>query len=501
MGLYIKAIRAKVFFPAIMPFLGFCLAFIYDPEKNLSLLKNIQKFILSSFDWLFLLVVFLMLVACLVTYLSPLANMKLGDDETKPIFSKWNWFQVSLCTTLASGFVFWGSAEPLLHLSSPLANSVHNAMQKDIISLSIVIFHWSFTPYAIYTIPSIMIAISIHKFHNPTSLSYSLSHILGLKLTKRLASLIDSTCLFTLVCGFSASLGLGIIMISGALQSILGIDKSPLVYAIISFFIVFFFVISSISGISRGIKYLSQINMHLMLAILLFLFVCGPIYFIINVGSQSFYHSFSNIYNLGFFTFAEEQRAWSQKWTVFYWSSWLAWAPSSSIFLAKIARGYTVRDMIKISFFYPSIFVCIWLSILGGSCLYINSQTGTELISLLNTKGPEIIAYELLNHFPLASISKCILFITIFLSFVTAADSSTDVMSEMSCFKHKVINVNSLTYLKIFWGIFTGILAWSMITYSNIDGLRILSNIGGFPVVIICFVFLLNLVVLLRKNF
>ena len=159
-----------------------------------------------------------------------------------------------------------------------------------------------------------------------------------------------------------------------------------------------------------------------------------------------------------------------------------------------------MRDMIRVSIVGPSIFICIWLSILGSSTLYIDQTNSGNLLATLNQQGPEVVAYKLLEFFPFITVSKWLLFFTIFLSFVTAADSTTDVMSDMSCLKKNLKHPQSITYFKIFWGVLTGAIAWILITYASIDGIRILSNIGGFPIAFVCILFLHRLTKLLKNK-
>ena len=192
---------------------------------------------------------------------------------------------------------------------------------------------------------------------------------------------------------------------------------------------------------------------------------------------------------------------WYKKWTVFYWSVWLAWAPMAGFFLAKIARGYTLKEMIEMNFILPSLLTCLWMSIFSGTSLYFDRENSFQLFQVLQDKGPESIIYAVLEYLPFSQFSQYLLLFIIFISFVTAADSSTDIMSTVCTKKSTSQQEDKMSLLlKIVWGTSIGFIAWFSSVYTGVEGLRMLSNIGGLPALFIVSFMTVSLWILVWKR-
>jgi len=361
--------------------------------------------------------------------------------------------------------------------------------------------HWSFTPYAIYTVPGLTFALAYYNLGKPYSLSGPLSLLLG-KWVKGIGSdIVDAVALFALVAGVAATLGAGMMSIAGGIAKVSGIANTPLLQAGVTVLIVAAFVISSATGLQRGIRILSDLNSKFFFALCLFVFLTGPSLFMLTTGWDGLVGYVAEFLPRSLGIGTDHDESWSQTWTVFYWANWLAWAPITALFLGRIARGYTVRQFILVNFFLPALFALVWMTIFGGAALHIDTATGGTLGDILTNLGPEAIAYEVLSEYPFSGILMVFFVLVSFISYVTAADSNTEAIvgvCQKTNIEHDAEAVDhdpSSLWLKIILAIFIGAASWSMIAFSGIDGVRMMSNLGGLPALVL--VLLMNAVLIL----
>lgn len=488
MNQLIRSIRPAVFLPTFLILVLALLLSYLQLEAFLEITQKIQSFILVNFSWAFSFVSFLMVMLVLLTYCSKIGTIRIGGEKAKPVLTKANWFMLTLSTTTAVGVLFWTTAEPLYHLYAPPSYSgiEPNSANAANFSMATMFLHWTITPYSIYAICALVAALSFYNLKHKFTIGSILAPIIGRKNAEKYGFIVDILALFALVAGISSSLGTGALTLAGGVSQYIGGDVSPLRLGIIIFIIVFTFVISAASGLHRGLTYLSQVNTWLMLALGIFVFLLGPTVFILSLGTESIGVYLGTFFEKSLFTGAAGNDSWAHSWTIFYLAVWFAWAPVTAVFLGKISKGYTVREFIRFTMFYPAIFCMLWICIFSGITIFIDTTTDGSLYTILNEEGIEQLLYAVLKTLPLSGIVIALLLFIAFISFVTAADSSTDAIGNL-CTKDyradKDINGNPL--IKIIWGIIIGILGWVMVAFVGIDGVKILSNLGGVPGILI----------------
>jgi len=511
---------------------------LLDIDAFFAVANTLNSKILDGFGSLFAYAVFGFVISCIWVYFSPIGNIKIGGEDAKPLLSKWNWASITICTTIATGILFWAMGEPMFHLYDNGNRNIEigsdAARQFSLISL---FMHWAFSPYAIYAVASLAFALSIHNLGKGSSLSGPLSILFG-KLPQVIIDILDALILLSLVLGMAASLGTGLLLLSGGISNLTGIASSNFMQLFIAIIIVIVILISSITGLTKGIRILSDINIKFFFAIALFIFIFGPSLDIINEGSRAALGYVKEFIPRSLLIGESSDRTWANSWTIFYWANWLAWAPVTAMFLGKIARGYTVRAFITVNLIIPSLFTIFWMSILGVFAMNINDQHDNVLKTSLDNLGVESVAFKAFEYLPLSGFLIFILLFLSFLSYVTAADSNAEAI-RMICQKTKNgdetsieehsddhqsmnhIGNNALpanqqvkneltvneqendkshfgTLIKIIWISLIGISSWIMVSYSGIDGVRMLSNLGGFPALFI--VITLN-IVLIKLSF
>ena len=470
-----------------MVLLAALIASILDFERFLGWSTAVHLWIIAHFGWLFSLGAVAAVLLIAVIYISPLGRVRIGGKNATPVLRQWNWFAITLCTTIATGILFWGTAEPLFHLNGPPAFAGVDARSHDasLFALSTVYLHWSLTPYAIYSVPALAFALAHHNFGKSYSLSAPLGFVLGPFARGPGAAVIDAIALFALVAGVAASLGAGIMTLTGGVGAVLAVSDTPATRFVITTLIVGVFVVSSISGLQRGIKVLSDINIRFFFAFAMFVFIAGPTLSILTLGGES-----ALIYARDFFprslSFIGGVDQWTRDWTIFFFANWLAWAPITALFLGRIAVGYTVRAFILVNLLLPSLFGIVWMAIFGVAAIDADLVSG-GLTQALNADGPEAVAYALFRTLPFAP-GVTIIFIAItFTSFVTAMDSNTHSIVNL-CMGKRTLEENlekTSMMLKVFWGVLIGAVAWVMTATTGIEGIRMLGNLGGGPGLII----------------
>lgn len=428
-----------------------------------------------------------MVITCALVGFSPLGKVRIGGKTAKPKFNRISWFSIVLCTTVAVGILFWGSAEPLFHYLYPpsFTSNPSGSEAAAQFSMGAIFLHWGLTPYAIYAIPSLGIALAIYNTKLTFSLSSPLAPLIGKKHRPVLAALIDMICLFALVAGMSASLGAGILSISGGLSDQWPHLNRTFLLPVVTLVIICTFILSAASGIERGIKNLSQLNFFFFVLFSIFILCIGPTSAMVDAAYWGIKSYLKEVLPLSLQWGDVRNSDWSQSWSVFNWANWMAWAPITALFLGKIAYGRTVREFLLFNWLLPAAFCLCWMSIFGGSTLHYAAQDTTLFKNLLETIGPESIIYQVFGEIGFTNLLRPAFVTAMFISYVTAADSSTEAMASLSMKKFSLERFDSDTNLKVIWGTLVGLLAWIMITFTGIDGIKMLSNLGGLPALLL----------------
>ena len=271
-------------------------------------------------------------------------------------------------------------------------------------------------------------------------------------------------------------------MLAGGLADIAGIPSNPTVWAAIAFAIVGTFIVSSATGLMNGIRILSDINTKLLMLLAVLVFLFGPTLWIITQSGQSLVDYAIHFVprNAQFFP-----GDWGKGWTVFYWAVWLAWAPITACFLGRISYGRTVREFMLVNFIFPSLFAIVWMSIFSGTALH-QEINGAGLYEVLLADGDEAVSYAVFKQFPFLTAIIIFYMVSAFVCFVTSSDSNMSAMASISSKGISLENPEGNQWLKIVWGAAVGTVAWVMISFTGgTRGIKILSNLGGFPAAIL----------------
>ncbi|MTB49636.1 BCCT family transporter [Lewinella sp. W8] len=486
-------LRLPVILTPIIPLVCCAVLALDDPAALVARARGWSVWVLEHFDWLFNWSIFGCVVVVTVVYFSPLGRLVIGGKGAVPLLSPWRWFAVTVCTTVATGILFWGIAEPMYHLSGTPAAG---ADAPKVFALSTLFLHWTITPYAMYTLAGLIFAIAYYNRKQPFALSALIEPLFGRAITGYGGIGIDAICLFALVAGMSASLGTGALSLAGGT----GLPPSPLTLAAIMVFIVGAFCISAASGLQRGIRILSNWNVVGFIMLAFFVFFSGPTLGALELAGTASVDYAANFLprNLGLDPGID--RPWMHDWTSFYWANWYAWAPITALFLGRLGLGYTVRQFIRVNLVYTSLFGAFWMIAFGAIAIVTDGGSG-PIVRAVTELGPEAAIYELLGRLPLAAYTPHFFVLLIFLSYVTAADSNVSAMSALCVNDIRPDQPEAPLFLKFLWGGIIGLTAWTLVAYAGIDGIRLISTLGGFPAMLLIILAGLGLLRLSFRSF
>jgi glycine betaine transporter len=500
----VEKLRHTVFWPSLVLLGGGLLYTLTGGDLAVTNLKSAARSMTLSLSGPLSITAMGALLVCMIVAVSPLGAVRLGGPEAEPELTKWQYFSIALCTTVAVGILFWATAEPLYQYQSPPSSLgiEPESQAARVFAMSTLLQHWTLIPYSLYAVPAVLFALMFYNLGQPFRLSSCLYPLLGKASRGGVGVLVDTVCLFALVAGMAASLGAGILTLGGGLNSLFGVTSGPALWVILGLFVVASFIVSAVSGLQKGVRILSDLNTKVFFILMLLIAILGPSGDRIALTFAGIQDYVINLVPRGLLLQFKPSDPWPLDWTLFYWTNWMAWAPVTALFLGRISKGYTVRQMMTFTLLLPSLFVTVWMGILGGSALVMESQSHT-LLNQLADSGPESIIYSIMQTIPMGSFLSAVFVVGVFVSYVTAADSNTMAMAGLCWSGISPDSPDPPAKLKILWGCIVGSLAVIMICSAGIDGVKALSNLGGIPALffeIACAVALL-LMVVNRKRF
>lgn len=438
--------------------------------------QNVTSFIATNFAWYYLLLVLAILFVCVYLLFSKYSSITLGKEGEDPEFSLKSWFAMLFSAGMGMGLVFWTTAEPLSHAytSAPLAKPGSNQAIEDAIQFAF--FHWGIHAWGVYGIVALVMAyFNFHKGY-PGLVSATLRPLFGEKrMSGPLGSLLDVLAIIATVTGVAATLGFGALQINQGLNFMFNIKPSFTAQLLIIVFSAMVFTWSSWTGISKGIKYLSNINMLLAFIVLVLVFVLGPTLYILNTFSNGLGNYIAHFFDMSLRMPLnnEQQKTWVNNWTIFYWAWWVSWAPFVGIFIARVSRGRTIKEFIIGVLFVPSLVCFIFFAVFGASALD-QQQHG---VANLAKEATETATFAMYQHFPMGFLLSLLTLIVIFIFFITSADSANYVLGMLST---KGDN-NPASFVKVAWGIMLALFAIIMIVTGGTQAIQNMLIIAALP--------------------
>jgi len=464
-------VQRWVFWPAAVVILAFVSFTLIAPHLAEEMFGAIQSTIVNAFNWYYVLIAALFVAFSLFMGFSRFGDIKLGRDDDEPEFSLMSWFSLLFAAGMGIGLVFYGVSEPLTHFTSPRPGVEGTPEQLAQAALGQTYLHWGVHAWSIYVVIGLALAYAIHRRRRPISIRWTLEPLLGKRVEGGWGHAIDVVALVGTLFGVATSLGLGVIQISAGLSSA-GLGRPDVPTQVVIILIISVFVLASVlSGVTKGMKWLSNINLVMAGLLVLYLLVMGQTEFLLREFVQSIGYYVQNFVGLSFNVSAFQGEAgeqWQAQWTSFYWGWWISWAPFVGIFIARISKGRTVREFVAGVILVPTLLGILWFAVMGGSALAIELQSPGTLTNEDGTVDLQGALFELLQHVPGTTVVTigAILLISIF--FVTSADSGALVMGMIATGGQQ----NPKRWIRAFFVAVTAILAIALLLAGGLTALQ-----------------------------
>jgi len=461
----------------------------FAPESFEAVTANVRNFVASSFGWYYMLLMSFMLALSFFFIISPYGKIRLGKDTDRPQFSTVTWVAMLFSAGMGIGLVFYGAAEPLSHFAISPASEDPNTDAAFKEALRQSFFHWGIHIWAMYGVIALSLAFFQFRKGEPGLISATLKPIFGKKMVGPWGTLVDVLAVFATAFGVATSLGFGAVQINAGLNHLFGVEINIFSQFVIIAIVTVLFVASAWSGLSKGIKYLSNTNLVLALALLGFIVVLGPTLLIFNMFTDSFGGYFSHLIQMSFGTapLDSTDRQWLDDWTIFYWAWWISWAPFVSMFIARVSKGRTIREFMIGVLAAPTLLVTFWFSAFGTTAIDIQKKGLVDLTA----SSTELTIFEMFDVMPMSFIISVFAILLIVSFFVTSADSATFVLGMQS-------TNGSLTppnNVKLIWGVIQSTIALILLSVNGLNALQNTIIIAALP---FSFVMLLMVVALLK---
>lgn len=488
-----EGVNHKLLWPALILLVALTTASVMVPEQFVGVLLKIQKVSISYLGGTASLVALLCVITIVAIYISPLGKIKLGGKDAQPMMNKWNWFAIALCTTIATGCVYWGIVQPILHVNEPpvMWGVVANSPQAIVKTMSTIFLQWTAQPYAIYSLPAVIFAFVYFNMKQPYGIVSTLVPVLGENRCNRWFTPISSVLLFVNVCAMCASLAQGMFNLSGAAKYLLGWETTTKLLIGIGCLFVLPAIVSSISGVLSGIRMLSDLNLRLYFILVFFLICTTNVPYVLNLGIEGVGEFVHTYFQQSLATGVASGDAFFPDWVNYNFAVWMSAICFAPVFMGSICRGRTIREVIQVNFIGPVVFSLVWMTFLSGTAIYQDIATGMSLTEAMYALGQNTLPYKLFDTLPWPQISTGLYLVAIVISFVTYTDSSLTAMSTLACThagdEGDQVKENPITgaFVKIVLGAVLILLTSIMVAQANVDGARILANLSGWVCMVI----------------
>lgn len=433
--------------------------------------------LVGTLGWSYLLVASGLLLAAIYLAASRFGRIRLGADDERPEYSTGAWFAMLFSAGMGIGLVFWGVAEPVAHFTAPpVAAPGSDMAAREALRYSF--FHWGLHPWAIYSVLGLALAYARFRRGAPGTVSGALRPLLGRRTDGGLGKAVDVIAVVATVFGVATSLGLGAAQVNGGLASVVdGVPVSAAVQVVIIAVVTALFLLSALSGLQRGIKWLSSANVLLASLLLLLVMIAGPTSVLLNAFTTTLggYVSDLPLMSLQAGPFDEDRRAWINGWTVFYWAWWISWSPFVGTFIARISRGRTIREFVLGVLLVPTLVSALWFSVFGAAGI-LAERAGAGL----SEQPTESQLFALLETLPLTSIASVAAMLVIVTFFITSADSATFVLGSLSSG-----GADPVRPVTVIWGLVISASAGVLLLAGGLEAVQTASIIAAFPFTIV----------------
>ena len=448
------------------------------PEQTQTLLNAAKSGIFANFSWFYVLAFSVFLGFLVILSVSSLGNIKLGNDEEEPEFGFLSWLAMLFAAGMGVGLMFFGVAEPLTHYLSDITTGSAEHKQQE--ALLHTLFHWGIHAWAVYGTIALALAYFGFRYKLPLALRSCFYPLLKERINGKLGDLIDIMALLATLFGVITTLGFGASQLGAGLHQLGWISENSFSLQMIVITVVMSLAtFSAISGVGKGVKILSELNLTLAFCLLIFVLVAGPTLYLLSAFSDNIGTYLSNLVQLSFKTYVYEQEhtGWFSGWTILYWAWWCSWAPFVGLFIARISKGRTIREFIFGVLVIPSMFGILWFTVFGNTAIWLNDGEAAGTLGQM-ISSPETLLFKFLDYLPLSGVTGLVSLVVISLFFITSADSGIYVLNNIAS---RDKSLAAPRWQAVMWGILMSVVAIVLMQSGGLANLQAMTLLVALP--------------------
>ena len=435
-------------------------------------------------------------IFCLVIAFSKFGKIRLGSDDARPEYSTISWFGMLFGAGMGVGLVFWGVAEPLSHYISPIAGIEPQTEEAARFAIRSCFMHWGLHPWACYAIVGLCLAYAQYRKKEKGLISSLFIPLFGRKKVEgKVGKAVDIFAVVLTVVGVATSFGMGCMQICNGMNYIFDIPDDVRTWILVIVIIACIYLKSAVSGVGKGIKLLSDLNLILSFGLLIISFLMGPTVNILNIFTNGIGEYVMNFFGDSLRINPFGDNTWIFNWRVFYWAWWIGWAPFVGIFIARISKGRTIREFICGAILAPTVASICWFSVFGGVGLNVASNFNSNQL-LEMAASPQIALFIVFSQYKFGIILSVLAIILLITFFITSANSATFVLAMLTSNGE----ADPPNYKKIIWGILQAVFAFVLIVSGGVSAVQVVSIVMAFPFLFIMVGACVSLVKALREE-
>ena len=484
-------IKPLVFYGSVVGIVLFSLWAMFFTEQASTVIYGALAWISGSFGWFYFLAVVVYLVFVIVVAISKFGDIKLGPDHAEPEFNVVTWAAMLFSAGIGIDLIFYCIVEPVTQFMAPPVGeggSVEAARH----AMELTFLHWGLSGWGVYTLVGMALAFFSYRHGLPLTIRSALYPLFGKRIYGPIGNTVDIAAVLGTVFGVATSLGIGIIQLNYGLKYMFGVPEGTVTQSILAILIVVFAAISAATGVERGIRRLSEFNMLLAVALMLFVLFSGKTHFLLDAFVTNVGDYLQNFAELSFNTYAfDPPTEWLNAWTLFFWAWWIAWGPFVGLFLARISRGRTIRAFVAGTLILPFTFMAAWMAIMGNSAIDMVMGGATEF-GKQAMENPGSAIYLFLEQLPWGVVTTIAVTILSIVFFVTSGDSGSLVLSNLTV-RIENPNHDAPPWMRILWAAIIGIVTVALLMTGGLSALQGAVVVMGLPFAIVLLLMMLGL--------
>ncbi len=472
-------VNPPVFFISAALILVFVLFGAIFPELAGAMFDRVQTRIVRDFGWFYILSVAIFLIFVIFLMVSRYGDVKLGPDDSEPDYSYLSWFSMLFSAGMGIGLLFFGVAEPIQHYSKPPVgpgSTVDSAREAMILTF----FHWGMHAWAIYIVIGLALAYFAFRRGLPLTLRSGLYPLIGRRINGPIGHAIDIFAVLGTMFGVATSLGFGVLQVNAGFSYLFGIPVNAAVQVGLIAAITGLATLSAGTGLDKGVRRLSELNIILAVALLIFVLAAGSTVFLLQAYVQNIGAYLGAVVQRTFRMYAYEPNTWLGDWTLFYWGWWISWSPFVGMFIARISRGRTIREFTTGVLLVPVLFTFLWMTVFGNTAIALD-LSGTAPIVKAVAENMPVALFKMLEQLPFPLISSGIATLLIITFFVTSADSGALVIDMIT----SGAAPNPPVWQRIFWAVSAGVVAAVLLVAGGLKGLQTAALVSALPFAVV----------------